>query len=162
MTEQELQEKLHAIETNPARVAAAVSGVDTDTLRYKPAPNKWSIMEIVGHLADMEVMFAYRMRQMLADKNPTIAPIDQDDWARNLRYQDGDLDLFLNMYQTGRRANLRLLRRLTVADLDKGAFHPELDRNMTVNEIVGRMAAHDPNHLGQIERLKQQARAAQA
>src|SRR4029077_11113400 len=88
MTEAELKKHLDAAEKSPKQIAAAVSGLPEKTLRYKPAPNKWCILEILGHLADMEIMYAYRTRQMVADKKPVLAPIDQDDWARNLGYME--------------------------------------------------------------------------
>ena len=160
MTDHELREKIDAIERGPALVAAAATGVDERTLRYKPAPEKWCILEILGHLADIEVLYGYRMRQMMADREPTIAPIDQDDWARNLGYLEGAAPDFLAAFQAARRANVRLWRRLRPADLQKGAFHPEKGRKVTLEELLGMMSGHDPNHAGQIERLKQQAKAA--
>jgi len=159
MTDHELREKIDAIERGPALVVAAAAGVDDHTLRFKPAPDKWCILEILGHLADIEVLYGYRMRQMLADREPAIAPIDQDDWARNLGYMEGTASDFLAAYQAARRANLRLLRRLEATDLAKGALHPEKGRKVTLEELIGMMVIHDPNHAGQIERLKQQAKA---
>ena len=160
MTDHELREKIDAIERGPALIAAAAAGVDDRTLRYKPAPDKWCILEILGHLADIEVLYGYRMRQMIGDREPTLAPIDQDDWARNLGYMEGAPSDFLAAYQTARRANVRLLRRLKAVDLQKGAFHPEKGRKVTLEELLGMMFGHDPNHAGQIERLKEQAKAA--
>ena len=157
MTAAELNQKLRAIETGPSLIVAAVADVNDATLRRKPAPDKWCILEILGHLADIEVLYGYRLRQMLADKEPVIAPIEQDDWARNLGYLEASPAEHLDAYQAARRTNLRLLRRLKVEDLAKGAFHPELKRKVTVEELLGMMAGHDPNHAGQIERLKQQA-----
>jgi len=86
MTEAEFRKHLDAAEKSPKQIAAAVSGLPDKTLRYKPAPDKWCILEILAHLADIEILYAHRIRQMLADKKPVIAPIDQDDWARNLGY----------------------------------------------------------------------------
>lgn len=159
MTEQKLREQVDAIEHNPQPIRQAVTGLDATTLRFKPAPNKWSILEILAHLADIEVLYGYRMRQMMADKEPVIAPIDQDDWARNLGYLEDPPEEFLDAYLAARRANVRLLRRLRASDLEKGAFHPEMNRKVTLSELIGMMAAHEPNHLQQIERLKQQATA---
>ncbi len=158
MTAAELNEKLRAMETGPSCIVAAVAGVAEATLHRKPAPDKWCILEILGHLADIEVLYGYRLRQMLADKEPVIAPIEQDDWARNLGYLEASPAELLEAYQAARRANLRLLRRMKPADLEKGAFHPERKRKVTVEELITMMAGHDPNHLGQIERLKQHAK----
>jgi len=157
MTEAELKKHLEAAEKSPKQIAAAVSGLPEKTLRYKPAPNKWSILEILAHLADMEILYAYRIRQMLADKKPVIAPIDQDDWARNLGYMETPPAELVALYGLNRHHNLRLLRRLKPGDLDKGAFPPEYKKTVTVAEMVERMGGHGANHLEQIERLKKEA-----
>ncbi|HVO60207.1 MAG TPA: DinB family protein [Terriglobales bacterium] len=80
MTADELKKHLDDAEKGPRKLAAAVSGLPDRVLRYKPSPEKWCILEIVGHLADVELIYSHRLRQMLADKKPVIAPIDQDDW----------------------------------------------------------------------------------
>jgi hypothetical protein len=157
MTEAELKKYLDDAEKSPKQIAAAVSGLPDDVLRYKPAPNKWCILEILGHLVDIEILYAYRMRQMLADKNPVIAPIDQDDWARNLGYMDTPVPEMVALYGLNRHHNLRLLRRVKAADLEKGAHHPELNQKITVAWIVEHIGEHGANHLGQIERLKKEA-----
>jgi uncharacterized damage-inducible protein DinB len=157
MTEDELKKHLDAAEKSPRQVAAAVSGLPDKALRYKPAPNKWSILEILGHLADVEIVYGYRMRQILADKRPVIAPIDQDDWASNLGYMEAASPELVAVYGLNRHNNLRLLRRLKPGDLEKSAFHPERNRNVTLAELVEMMAGHGANHLEQIERLKKQS-----
>src|SRR5438128_11754501 len=151
MTEAELKKHLDAAEISPRKIAAAVSGLSDKALRYKPAPNRWSILEILGHLADIEIVYGYRMRQILADKKPVIAPIDQDDWARNLGYMEAAPAELVAVYGLNRHANVQLLRRLKLTDLEKSAFHPELNRNVTVAEMVERMAGHGSNHQEQIE-----------
>jgi DinB superfamily len=159
MTESEFRKHLDAAEKSPEQIAAAVSGLPDKTLRFKPAPDKWCILEIVAHLADMELLYAHRMRQMLADKKPVIAPIDQDDWARNLGYMSESPAELIALYGLNRHHNLQLLRRIKPQDLDKSAFHPELQTNVTLAEYVARMGTHGANHLEQIERLKKQANA---
>ena len=98
MTEAELKNHLDAAEDSPKRVAAAVLGLPEKTLRYKPSPDKWCVLEILGHLADMEVLYAYRIRQMLADKDPVIAPIDQVAWAKNLGYLESSPPELVALY----------------------------------------------------------------
>jgi len=156
MTEAELKQHLDAAEKSPKQIAAAVSGLPDKVLRYKPSPEKWCILEILGHLVDIEIVYAYRMRQMLADKKPVIAPMDQDDWARNLGYMEIPPAELVALYGLNRHYNLRLLRRLKPEDLDKSAYHPELKRDVSVAEIVEMMGRHGANHLAQIERLKKE------
>jgi len=157
MNEAELRKHLDAAEKSPKQIAAAVSGLPDKILRFKPSPHKWCILEILAHLADVEVIYAYRIRQMLADKDPVIAPIDQDAWARNLGYLESSPAELVALYGLNRHANLQLLRRLKLEDLSKSAFHPEIKAPVTVGEMVERMGGHGSNHLQQIERLKKQA-----
>lgn len=157
MTEADFKKHLDAAEKSPKQIAAAVSGLSDKTLRYKPSPGKWCILEILAHLADMEILYAYRMRQMLADKDPVIAPIDQDAWARHLGYLESSPAELVALYGLNRHATLQLLRRLKIGDLKKSAFHPELKRAVTLEEYLGMMSGHGPNHLAQIQQLTQEA-----
>lgn len=157
MTEAELKKHLDEAEKSPKEIAAAVSGLPDKTLRYKPSPDKWCILEILGHLADAEVINAYRLRQMLADKDPVIAPIDQDAWAKHLGYLDSSVPELVALYGLNRHATLQLLRRIKPLDLQKSAYHPELKKPLTVADMVERITAHGPNHRAQIERLKKEA-----
>jgi hypothetical protein len=157
MTAAELKQLLDAAEKSPREIAASVSGLPEQVLRYKPAPDKWSIVEILAHLADMEILYAYRMRQMVADDKPVIAPIDQDQWAARLGYREESVPELLALYGLNRHHTLNLLRRLKPENLDKGAFHPELQRTVTLAEYVQMMGKHGPNHLAQIESLKKHA-----
>jgi DinB superfamily len=157
MTESEMKKHIEEADKSPKQIAAAVAGVSDRILRYKPAPDKWCILELLGHLADMETLYAYRMRQMLADENPVIAPIDQDAWARNLGYLQSNPMELIALYGLNRHANLQLVRRLNPSDLEKSAYHPELKRQVTVAEMLEKMAIHGPNHLQQIEKLKRSA-----
>jgi DinB superfamily len=157
MTEAEAKKHLEAAESSPKQIAAAVSGLPDKVLRYKPAPDQWCILEILAHLADVEIIYGYRLRQMLADKKPVIAPIDQDDWARHLGYMEESPPELVALYGLNRHHNVQLLRRLKHGDLEKSAFHPEVQRNVNVADLLARMGTHGAGHLEQIERLKQEA-----
>lgn len=157
MTADDLKNYLQDADKGPRRLAAAVSGLSDKVLRYKPSPEKWCILELLGHLADVELVYSYRLRQMLADKNPVIAPIDQDEWARTLGYLQAAPAELIAQYGLNRHHNLRLLRKIGLDDLKKSAYHPERKAHMTVEELVLRLADHDTNHIAQIEDLKQKA-----
>ncbi|MEP6644349.1 MAG: DinB family protein [Acidobacteriaceae bacterium] len=157
MTELELKAHLDFAEQSPKHIALAVAGLSDKVLRWKPAPDKWCILEVVGHLADSEIVFAYRLRQLLADKKPVIAPIDQDDWANNLGYLKTPMPEMIALYGLNRHANSRLLRNLKSVDLEKSAFHPELNGNISVANIAAKLDVHSVGHLAQIERLKSAA-----
>ena len=157
MTEAQFQNHLDAAEKSPKDIAAAVSGLSDEVLRYKPSSDKWCVLEILGHLADVDIVYGYRLRQMLADNKPIIAPLDQDAWARNLNYLDSPPSELVAFYGLARHHNMRLLRTLRASDLSKSAFHPEIQGNVTVADLVERMGGHGAAHLQQIERLKAEA-----
>jgi hypothetical protein len=119
MTEAEFKNHLDAAEKSPKEIAAAVSGLPEKVLRYKPSPEKWCVLEILAHLADIEIVYGYRLRQMLADEKPVIAPIDQDAWARNLGYVEAPPAELVASYGIARHHNLRTLGRVKAADLFK-------------------------------------------
>ncbi len=158
MTQEEFKKHMDEADKGPRRLAAAVSGLSDKVLRYKPSPDKWCILEIIGHLADVEIVYGYRLRQMLADKKPVIAPIFVDDWARNLGYLEAAPAELVAQFGLNRHHNLRLLRRITLEDLSKTAYHPEKQADVTVEQMVQNFAAHDANHIYQIERLKTEAK----
>jgi DinB superfamily len=157
MTEAEIKSHLDEAERGPKKLAAAISSLPDKVLRYKPSPDKWCILEIVGHLADVEIIYGYRTRQMVADKKPIIAPIDQEDWTRELGYLEASPAELLAQYGLNRHHNLRLLRRLKPADLKRSAWHPERNSNVDLEDMVQRLASHDASHLQQIELLKKVA-----
>src|SRR5882672_5296884 len=130
MTEAEFKKHLDAAEKSPREIAAAVSGLAEKVLRYRPSPGKWCVLEILGHLADIEIVYGYRLRQMLADEKPVIAPMDQDAWAKNLGYMETPAPELIALYGLNRHHNLRLLRRVKPGDLERSAFHPEHQKDV--------------------------------
>ncbi|MFI5072989.1 MAG: DinB family protein [Terriglobales bacterium] len=158
MTEAEFKKHIEAAENNPKQLAAAVLGLSAENLRHKPAQDKWCILEILGHLADVEIMFGHRIRQILAEEKPVIAPMDQNAWARNLGYMETPPAEMIALFGINRHHNLRVLRRTKPEDLSKSAYHPELKRDVPLSEIVEKLDTHTENHLRQIEKLKRDSK----
>jgi hypothetical protein len=117
------------------------------------APGKWSAREILCHLADCEVVFAYRLRQALAEPHHTIQPFDQEIWAS--RYTCHDANSALQTFSVVRQWNLSLIGAASPEDLQKPVTHPERG-TMTFETIVETMAGHDLNHVRQLETIAAQ------
>lgn len=117
------------------------------------APGKWSIRDVIQHLADSEMVGGVRLRMVLAHDRPTIVGYDQDLWADRLRYRDVDVREALEQFTVLRRRNMRLWQDLSPADLARVGLHNERGE-----ESLGHMrklyAAHDLLHLRQIERIR--------
>ena len=133
-----------------ARLEQAVEARDTEGLNRAPAPGKWSVRDILAHLADCEVVFAFRLRQALAEDYHVIQPFDQDRWAAT--YSHYDAGAALAVFTAVRQWNLALIAGLKPEALTKLLTHPERGE-MTFQVVVETMAGHDLNHLGQIDRI---------
>jgi hypothetical protein len=136
----------------PARLAKLMKKVTSAKARKRPAPGKWSIAEILAHLADTEVAMGWRMRMVVSQPGSTLQPFDQDAWAAAMRYEKRDPRKSLDQYRGAREANVALLKSLAPADWKKSGMHPERGEQ-TVETIVRMTAGHDLNHLAQIERI---------
>jgi hypothetical protein len=137
-----------------AAVRAAVAGLPEDVRRQPEAPGKWSIHEVVQHLADSELVTAFRLRMILAHDTPPIPGYDQDRWASRLRYRDVPLENALDQLDALRRANLHLLDSLTEAEWERFGIHSERGPE-SVRHLTRLIAAHDLLHLRQITRIQQ-------
>ncbi|HEX2187614.1 MAG TPA: DinB family protein [Longimicrobiaceae bacterium] len=140
-------------EAQPARLAAAVAGLDDAALRVPEAPGKWSVVEVVKHLADTELVYGYRLRRIVAEPGCAVEGYDQDAWARSLGYHDAELPAALEQHRALRTANLRWLRTLDDEQLDRAGVHSERGPE-SVRQGVRLVAAHDLLHLRQIERIR--------
>jgi hypothetical protein len=103
------QEILKTLVATPVVLRALVNGVEEAQLRRRPAPGEWAIIEVVGHLADTEERALARVRRMLAEENPELAPFDQQALAEERRYLDLDLDQELARLEQLRRDHLAVL-----------------------------------------------------
>jgi DinB superfamily len=121
-------------------------------LRRRPAPGKWSPVEIIAHLADAEIVASYRLRMIVAHDGIAIQAFDQNEWAANLRYDAIDPEESVELFDVTRTANLRLLRRIDPSRHENYGMHAERGRE-TVSHLIRLYAGHDLNHLGQLERI---------
>jgi len=134
----------------PAEFATHLKAIGSDKAAVSPAPGKWSPAEIVCHLADCELVFAFRLRQTLAEDSPTIQPFDQEKWAAT--YPGITADQALAAFSAFRAWNLQLIDAALPAAANRPVTHPERG-TMTFQTIVETMAGHDLNHLAQLEKL---------
>lgn len=144
------REPVDVLRSTAAQIAGLAARMPEDQTALKPPSGKWSAREIVAHLADCELVFAFRLKQTLAEDHPTIQPFDQAVWAA--RYANCDMDSALRLFAALRNWNLILIDGTSTAERTRPITHPERGP-MTFWTIVETMAGHDSNHLAQLERL---------
>jgi hypothetical protein len=136
----------------PARLKKLLKGVNPAKARKRPAPDKWSIAEIVAHISDTELVGGYRIRAILGQPGTQIIGFDQDAWVTALHYDKRDLKKSFAQYCALREANLALLKSLTPEQWKHAGLHSERGEE-SVETIARMFAGHDINHIEQIERI---------
>jgi DinB superfamily len=145
---------------NPSRVRAAsagklsrlIRGAAPQRLRRRPAPEKWSVVEILAHLADVELAVGYRIRAILGSPGTAIAAFDQDAWAAQMRYGKRNAKQALAAFRALRENNELLLQSLRPEQWEHFGMHAERGPE-SVRNIAEMIAGHDLNHIRQIEAI---------
>ena len=137
----------------PLALPRAIGGLSPQQLREPERPGKWSIGQILQHLADSEVVGAWRMRLILAQDRPPLTGYDQDLWAERLHDNQTDPSDALEVFAVLRRANLRLVDSASPAELKRVGVHVERGEE-SLEHLIRLYAGHDLLHLRQIERVR--------
>ena len=136
----------------PRRLARLIKGAPASRLRKRPAADTWSVQEILAHLADAEIVIAFRMRLILGAPGVPIVAYDQDSWVSSGHYETRDPRQSLEQFRILREGNLALLESLTPGQWKHYGMHSERGKE-TIAHVVRMTAGHDLNHLQQIERI---------
>jgi hypothetical protein len=136
----------------PQRLERLIKGVSAAKLRKRPTPDRWSVSEILAHLADGEIVGAFRMRLILGAPGTAIVPFDQDAWVISGHYEKRDPRKSLEQFRIVREGNLALLKSLTPEQWKHHGMHAERGQE-SIEHIVRMFAGHDLNHLKQIEAI---------
>jgi hypothetical protein len=138
------------IKQKPNELRRLTDAIGRSRVTAPRAPGKWSPRDILCHLADSEIVFAFRLRQALADDNPTVQPFDQDRWA--VPYAGQEAEAALAAFAALRAWNVALVDHAGAAARARRLTHPERGE-MTFQTVLETMGGHDVNHLRQLEAI---------
>jgi hypothetical protein len=145
-------------QATPSAVQSLVREAGSD-LQRRPAPGEWSVLELVGHLVDAEIVVSGRYRWTISQDEPPLLGYDQDLWVARLRHNEARPEELLAVFSALRTANLRLWRGSTAEDRDRVAIHAE--RGPESYGLMFRMlAGHDRFHLNQMRETLRAVRQA--
>jgi hypothetical protein len=145
------RDPLVSLEESGRRVRAVAERLGPAGLARPYAEGKWTGAQVLAHLADTELGFGFRIRQILAEDGHLIQPFDQEQWAR--WYGPESAALALQTLGALRAWNLALLRQLAPADRAREAHHPERGPE-TLDVVIRLLAGHELNHLAQLEKIR--------
>lgn len=138
----------------PSRLRETLAGLSPAQLAAPEAPGKWSMSQVVQHLADSDLVGAFRFRMVLAQDRPVLSGYDQDRWIERVHRNDADTEVALTEFVTLRRANVRLLEKTTPEERDRVGLHAERGEE-SLGSMIPLYAGHDIVHLRQLDRIRQ-------
>lgn len=144
----EIKTLLDELAAFPGALKRQLQDLPDAALRFRPAPDAWSIVETVGHIADVSALWPGRTRQMLATDNPVLAAVDPT-WVRQRDYQNKQIGFLLIALAEQRAEYVEFLRMLRPAQLARTGQHPTRG-SLSVAEGIAALADHDRAHAQQI------------
>jgi len=143
---------LDVLAATAKKLERLIEGVSTATLRKRPASDRWSVSEILAHLADGEIVGAFRMRLILGAPGAPVTAYDQDAWVTSGHYEKRDPRKSVEQFRVVREGNLTLLKSLEPEQWTHYGIHSERGQE-SIEQIARMFAGHDLNHLRQIETI---------
>src|SRR4051812_12910268 len=146
------RDALSVLEATAARITELTNGLSAEQLKAPLAPGKWSIHEVVAHLADNELITCARSRWILNEDKPTLFGYDQDPWIKGWHREEEPFAETLERFRVLRNSQVRLLRKCSDADLARTGKHTERGE-ISLGWLRDLVAGHDLNHLAQLEQV---------
>lgn len=147
------KDPLRTLSATPQKLGKLIDGLSSRQLSKRPAPDKWSIAEIIGHLADTELVMAARCRWIACEDNPLLLPFDQERWTAGWRKTKEPAAQALHRFRAIRQSQLRLFRTAGPEQWLRTGNHPERGI-LKLSDFPPLLAGHDLNHLEQITVLR--------
>jgi DinB superfamily len=156
MNREEINEKIEQYGRGFSLLNAALAEVPREAWSYRPAPNEWSVHEIIVHMADSESMSALRARKLIAEPGSTLMGYDEANWADALNYKQQSAEAALEIIRLARQSTYELLKRQPDEVFTHSVIHPEYpDAPYTFEQWLNIYAHHIPNHIDQLKRSYQ-------
>lgn len=146
------EDPVKILAATPKKLQRLTKGASPARLRKRPEANKWSVSEILAHMADAEIVVSWRVRFILGNPGAPIQAFDQDSWVTALHYDKRDPRQSLEQMRALREANVALLKSLSPEQWKHCGMHSERGQE-SVEHIMRMFAGHDLNHLQQVERM---------
>jgi len=146
-----MNEVIDSLRTFESRLLHTIEGIPDDALQRAESDGRWSIRDVVAHLADTELIYAARLRAIVAEENPKLMAFQQNEWVA--AHASRNIGEAIDQFSTMRRLNLRLLERLPDDAWNRTGEHATYGP-LTLREAVTKQRDHAEQHLAQIERIK--------
>ena len=151
MNRMERNEKIEQYGRGFDLLLETLNAIPREAWEFKPAPDAWSIHEVIVHLADSEGNSALRARLLAAEPGRTLMAYDQDRWALALNYHEQDVDDALQVTKYARLTTYKWLKTLPDEVFTHTVNHPEYKEPYSFEKWLDIYAGHIPAHIEQIK-----------
>lgn len=127
-------------------IGEALNGKSGEQLHTRVAPGKWSILEVLCHIADFEIINAERIRRVLSEHEPTLFNGEPDDFERALLYDKRNSHEELTLIQTVRSQTARIVRNIPDEAWQRCGVHSTVGP-LTLRQLIERVTSHIPHHV---------------
>lgn len=135
------------------QLSQAIEGLSEEAVKWKPAPDQWSVTEVLTHLVDHSIIVSFRIREILSGSEARLPAFRQDPWVAGQHANEGSVADILSSFKALLQYNSLLFKRLTVEDWEKTGVNWKGD-TVSLSAIIHAFIAHVQTHLAQIERIK--------
>lgn len=147
-----IQPAVSLLEKTPVVFETLLRDLPEELLHWKPAPERWSIAEVLGHLADIEEVYADRVRRIVTEDTPALRKYDLEGAKASGEYSRRSAIENLAFFSKKRHSTVILLKTIPASSGERTATHSELG-TITLDELLNEWAGHDLGHLRQIAEL---------
>ena len=147
----DIQPAMGLLEKTPFLFETLLRDLPADLLRWKPSPDRWSVSEVLAHLADIEQLYSERVHRFVEEDLPALRKYDQATSAGG-DYSRGSAGEHLARFTATRRAIVAFLKTVPASAGARTALHSELG-SITLSQMLNEWASHDLGHLRQVAEL---------
>jgi hypothetical protein len=142
---------LERLKATPRDLVSLTSGQTPAALARRPGPRDWSAAMVLGHLADAEVVYGFRIKMILTEDRPLLVPYDENSWVERISRLDEDVKDVLARWRLLREHHIRVLESLDESEWRRAGVHSQRGE-VSIRQLASRMAEHDRGHLDQLRR----------
>lgn len=151
MNQDERTKKIEEYRSGYDMLTAALVEIPREAWDFRPAPGEWSIHEVIGHMADSEMIGVVRLYKIIAEPGSTVMAYEPDLWGKSLGWQNGDVNDALEVFRLIRRRTVQMIKTMPHQVYEQSVVHPEYKEPYTFDLWLGIYAPHVTEHIDQIE-----------
>ena len=129
-------------------IRSALGDLTDKQALFRDAPGEWSIKEVMGHLNDVERVFAYRLLCVSRNDKTPLAGMEQDDYVREAGYDDHDLSDLIDEFEHLRRANILAIQNMPETSLDRRGTASGFP--VSVRSLIHMLVGHVDHHMASL------------